>query len=266
MALNGNIKTNIFQKLEKFGDLFIINILFIITSIPIFTIGAATTAMYAFTTKLVKDQEGPVWKSYWSAFKKNFKPATKVWLVILVILAAMYVEYVLSFSMGGLGYALILGLMALEAVFLSFTLPMLFPMVARYENTTGNYIKNSFLICIANLGSWFYMFFIWVLPIALYASNNKILYYTWVLWLIILIGVIAYASSMVVVRLYDKIENPDGEAVETDEEDDDSTVGKVTKQLVDITRLKLDEKDLNDDDLDELLDEDEGGDDKDNIK
>ena len=55
MAQNGNIKTNIFQKLEKFGDLFIINILFIITSIPIFTIGAATTAMYAFTTKLVKD-------------------------------------------------------------------------------------------------------------------------------------------------------------------------------------------------------------------
>ena len=83
MAQNGNIKTNIFQKLEKFGDLFIINILFIITSIPIFTIGAAATAMYAFTTKLVKDQEGPVWKSYWSAFKKNFKPATKVWLVIL---------------------------------------------------------------------------------------------------------------------------------------------------------------------------------------
>lgn len=73
MAQNGNIKTNIFQKLEKFGDLFIINILFIITSIPIFTIGAATTAMYAFTTKLVKDQEGPVWKSYWSAFKKKLQ-------------------------------------------------------------------------------------------------------------------------------------------------------------------------------------------------
>ena len=38
------------------------------------------------------------------------------------------------------------------------------------------------------------------------------------------------------------------------------------RKMIDITRLKLDEKDLNDDDLDELLDEDEGGDDKDNIK
>ena len=113
MAQNGNIKTNIFQKLEKFGDLFIINILFIITSIPIFTIGAATTAMYAFTTKLVKDQEGPVWKSYWSAFKKNFKPATKAWLVVLVILALIVAEYGLSFTMDGIGYAIILGVMAL---------------------------------------------------------------------------------------------------------------------------------------------------------
>lgn len=250
MAQNGNIKTNIFQKLEKFGDLFIINILFIITSIPIFTIGAATTAMYAFTTKLVKDQEGPVWKSYWSAFKKNFKPATKVWLVILVILAAMYVEYVLSFSMGGLGYALILGLMALEAVFLSFTLPMLFPMVARYENTTGNYIKNSFLICIANLGSWFYMFFIWVLPIVLYASNNKILYYTWVLWLLILIGVLAYASSMVVNRLYDKIESKDGSETETEEADDGEALpmGRITKHLIDTSKINADADDTEQDD------------------
>ena len=264
MAQNGNIKTNIFQKLEKFGDLFIINILFIITSIPIFTIGAATTAMYAFTTKLVKDQEGPVWKSYWSAFKKNFKPATKAWLVVLVILALIVAEYGLSFTMDGIGYAIILGVMALESVFLSFTLPMLFPMIARYENTTGNYFKNSFLICVSNIGSWFYLFFIWVLPVALYASSNKVLYYTWVLWIVILIGVLAYASSMVVVRLYDKIENPDGEVASPDEEDDDSTVGKVTKQLIDITRLKLDEKDPNDDDLDELIDEDE--DDKDDDK
>ena len=239
MAQNGNIKTNIFQKLEKFGDLFIINILFIITSIPIFTIGAATTAMYSFTTKLVKDQEGPVWKSYWSAFKKNFKPATKVWLVIMAILAAMYVEYVLSYSMTGLGYALMLGLMALEAVFLSFTLPMLFPMVARYENTTGNYIKNSFLISVANIGSWFYLFFIWVLPIALYASNNKILYYSWVLWLLILIGVLAYASSMVVNKLYDKIENKDESDAEVKEDDEAEATDdrKISRHLIDTSKI-----------------------------
>ena len=64
------------------------------------------------------------------------------------------------------------------------------------------------------------MFFIWVLPIVLYASNNKILYYTWVLWLLILIGVLAYASSMVVNRLYDKIESKDGSETETEEADD----------------------------------------------
>ena len=152
--------------------------------------------------------------------------------------------------MGGLGYALILGLMALEAVFLSFTLPMLFPMVARYENTTGNYIKNSFLICIANLGSWFYMFFIWVLPIVLYASNNKILYYTWVLWLLILIGVLAYASSMVVNRLYDKIESKDGSETETEEADDGETLpmGRITKHLVDTSKINADEDDTEQDD------------------
>jgi hypothetical protein len=95
--------------------------------------------------------------------------------------------------------------------------------------------KNAFLISISNLGSWFYLFFIWVLPIALYASSKKVLYYTWYLWIFILISLLAYASSMVLIKLFDKLEAPkeeqpepkhlktfdNSDAEEDDDEDDD---------------------------------------------
>lgn len=232
MAENGKIKTTIYQKCEKFGDLFILNLLFVVSCVPIITIGAATTAMYSFTTKLVKDVEGPIWKSYWSAFRKNFKAATKAWLVVLVILVAMFLEFMVSYSTAGLAYAFLLALMALEAVFLSFVLPLLFPLIARYKNTTGNYFKNAFLLCISNIGSWFYLFFIWVLPIALCAANTKIFYYSWPVWLALLIAVLAYASSMVVVKLYDKIESSDNyksEVKKYDGEDVDDADNKGQK-------------------------------------
>lgn len=231
MSQGGNVKLTIFQKIEKFGDLFFINILFIISCIPIITIGAAFTAMYSFTTKLVRDHEGPVWKSYWSAFRKNFVPATKAWLVILLILAIMFVEFIFSYSTAGFGLALLLGIMAIEAVFLSFTLPLLFPLIARYENTTMNMIKNSFVICISNLGSWFYLFFIWVLPIALYASSDKILYYSWPLWLVILIAVLAYASSMVIVKIYDKIESTEGATAEVKKYEEEEKPHKLADKV-----------------------------------
>lgn len=233
MSQEGKVKTTLFQKLEKFGDLFIINILFVISCIPIITIGAAFTAMYSYCTKLVKDQEAPVWKGYWSAFAKNFKPATKAWIVVIVILITMYVEYGLSFSLAGLGLAFDLGIMALSAVFLSFVLPLLFPLISRYENTTGYYFKNAFLLSVSHLGTWFYLFFLWVLPIALYASSRRILLYTWPLWLVILIGVIVYASCMVLVKLYDTIEQGSGEDSEAEGASSKLNEGRITKHLVD---------------------------------
>ncbi len=211
MAQDGKKKLTIFQKLDKFGDLFFINILFVISCIPIITIGAAVAAMYSFTIKLVNDEEETVWKGYWKAFKANFKQATKAWLIVLGIFALMYGEFVLSYSMTGFSLSLLLGLMAIQAVMLSFILPLLFPLIVRYENTTFNMFKNAFLLNISNLGTWFYLFFLWVLPIAVYALNKKVFYYTWVLWLVILIALLTYASSKVIVKLFDKIENKENE-------------------------------------------------------
>lgn len=208
-------KLTIFQKIDKFGDLFFLNLLFIISCVPIITIGAAVTALYAYTIKLAKDEETTLWKGYWKAFKDNFKPATKAWIVVLVFAAILYVLYVASFGITGIGYSVILVIMAFIAIYLSFTLPLLFPMIARYENTTANMFKNAFLIAISNLGSWLYLFFIWAIPIALYATNKTILYYTWVLWLVILVAVLAYAGSFVINKLFAKIE----EAMETKEKE-----------------------------------------------
>lgn len=207
MSQEPKAKLTIFQKIDKIGDLCFINLLFVMSCIPIITIGAAITAMYSFTTKMVNDEEGPVWKGYWKAFKDNFKQATKAWVVVLLFLVLLYVEFAVMMSVTGFIQTFVMGIMALEAIFLSFTLPLLFPLIARYENTTKNMFKNAFLISISNLGSWFYLFFIWIIPVAVYALNLKIFYYTWVLWLVFLVGLFAYASSFVIVKLYEKLES-----------------------------------------------------------
>ena len=61
---------------QRFGDLFFLNVYFTISCIPIITIGAAFTALYTVTNKMVNNEEGPIHQTYIKAFKENFKPET----------------------------------------------------------------------------------------------------------------------------------------------------------------------------------------------
>ena len=57
----------------KFWDVLILNILWLICSIPVFTIGAATTAVYYVTLKLARDDDGYTIRSFFRSFRQNFR-------------------------------------------------------------------------------------------------------------------------------------------------------------------------------------------------
>lgn len=78
-----NYDNPVWRFIGKLGDLIILNILWMVTSIPIFTVGASTTALYYVTLKLVRDEDGYTLKSYFKSFKENFRQATIIWLIML---------------------------------------------------------------------------------------------------------------------------------------------------------------------------------------
>ena len=65
--------------MEKVMNLCLLGILWALFSLPVITVGASTAALFQYTLRLTRDEEGYVWKSFWNAFKKNFVPATMVW-------------------------------------------------------------------------------------------------------------------------------------------------------------------------------------------
>ena len=58
------------------ADIFILNILWIIFSLPIFTIGASTTALYYSMMQRQRRDESYIHKNFIKAFKENFKQST----------------------------------------------------------------------------------------------------------------------------------------------------------------------------------------------
>lgn len=71
--------------MSRIFDMMCLNVLWLVCSLPIFTIGASTTAMYTVMLKVVKNEEGYIVKGFFKAFKENFKKSTIIWLILLVI-------------------------------------------------------------------------------------------------------------------------------------------------------------------------------------
>ena len=80
-----NYDNPIWRFIGKFCDIMILNVLWLICCIPVVTVGAATTAVYYVTLKLVRDEEGPTIRSFFKSFKENFKQATVLWLIMLAV-------------------------------------------------------------------------------------------------------------------------------------------------------------------------------------
>ena len=80
-----NYDNPVWRFIGKLGDLIVLNILWIVTSIPIVTAGASTTALYYVTLKLVRDEDGYTIKSFFKSFKENFRQSTIIWLIMLTV-------------------------------------------------------------------------------------------------------------------------------------------------------------------------------------
>ena len=80
--------------LGKLADIIICNIMFCLFSLPVITIGASLTALYHCMQELIYDDErdeGMIIREFWQAFRQNFKQATVLWLICLLMIAFLYV-------------------------------------------------------------------------------------------------------------------------------------------------------------------------------
>jgi len=130
-----------------------LNILWLICSIPIITIGASSTALYYTCLKIVRGEERNITGKFFQSFKENFKQATIIWLVMLAIGLFLsfdgYILYHVRASSSGtvaVFWTIVLALVIAAAIVYVIVLLYVFPLVASVYNSSIAMIKNSFLI------------------------------------------------------------------------------------------------------------------------
>ncbi len=162
-----DLESPLMSGLNKLADLIILNLLTIVCCIPVFTIGASITALHYVCLKMVRDEETYVVKGFFKSFKQNFKQATIIWLIELVIFGVLVMDFYL------MGHAQIefpawlpAALLAVDA--LIFLLGIhIFPLLARFENSVSRTIRNSVMVGILTLPKTILMVVICIVPVVL---------------------------------------------------------------------------------------------------
>ena len=77
--------------MSKFFDMVLLNVIFVISCIPIVTIGAACTALYYTCVKVIRRDRSKLWKEYKQSFVDNFKTSVGIWIPLVLTETALTV-------------------------------------------------------------------------------------------------------------------------------------------------------------------------------
>ena len=204
-------------------DLIILNLLFVICSIPIVTFGAAYSAKYYVAMKIVRGEEPKIIGPFFKAFKQNFRQSTLAWIIYMVLIALLALDWrwIVLNGWNQTPFAYKLGAVFMT-VFVWLMLLSTFPIISRYEMSNMELFKASFTVAIIR--------FIPLALITIFMAGSVIVSVWYMQWFP-LIAVfcsltVTYFMSLIFIKQFDKLENKQGS-------DDGNEEDEVLKPITD---------------------------------
>lgn len=193
------------QVLSRLIDCVLLSILWFLTSIPIITIGASTTAAYDMALGLAFQECPAILSGYFASFKKNFLRSTAVFFV----LAAMGLFIGLDFwcvLQWETPFQFALEVLILSAAFFYLILAThAFPALAFYEEKPVQVLKRVFFLSLSKGIYTIFVVILSVFPVLFLARRiTDSSFGQWLmLFLLVGNGVVVYLNSLHLSRLFD---------------------------------------------------------------
>lgn len=188
--------------LLKIWDLVLTNLLFIVCSIPIITIGPALTAMYHCTLRIVKGTHTGTLKTFFRAFKNNFKQSIVVWLVTLLFAGITYADVTFLNAQNTSMTRILMYMIIIIAVFVVIINLFIYPVIAAFEGTLKMQLRNAFIFAGKHLFTAFLMFNIWFIPMLLTYFDTQMQPLYVFCWAFFLFSTLAYINSFMLYKMF----------------------------------------------------------------
>ena len=159
----------LYRTCKAIGDVVTISVLFLLFSLPVVTIGASVTALYYTVYRKYYKKTDNISKDFIHAFKDNLKNGIIVNVIYLVYSAIIgFNIYFAFFGWGDIklpDWYIFVSLLPLLPVV--FTLPFVYALMARFDNSIRETVKNSFTLCMINFPKFILIWIIVIIALAI---------------------------------------------------------------------------------------------------
>lgn len=189
---------------EKVLDIVTVNLLFVVSCLPIVTIGVAKISLYQTIFEVKSSRRVPVFKTYMRAFKQNLKLGLQLGLLELGIFLISVVDLSLFWGQTSLGFQLIKAICLGILIFLTLVMLASYPIAARYDLTWKEVLQKGLLLVSFNFVWFFLMLAIILLIMMLLYLSGFTLVIGGSAFLLFGFGLLAFCQAGLMEKLFAK--------------------------------------------------------------
>ena len=172
--------------------------------------------------KIARNEECYITRGFFKSFKENFRQATVIWLIFLVVILILAGDFAIIKSSGVEFGDIFQGIFIAISVLVLFTLMYVFPVLAKFENTVFRTIKNAFLMSLMQFPKTILMIILYVIPVVVFFYVIQLM----PLALLFGLSLPAWISAKLYNKFFKKLEDqilsesaPEGETGEPEEDE-----------------------------------------------
>ena len=165
----------IIRVLTRIFDFILLNILWVVCSIPIVTMGASTAALYSVML--------------------NFRQGTIVWMILALLGFLIGADMAIVSRTSGIVASAAIVIFCITGFFCFVEVLFVFPLIAVLRNSTGNMIKNAILIPVSRLPYALPVLLLTGMCLILTFLNQTSILAGAAIWSVIGVSVLTYANS-----------------------------------------------------------------------
>lgn len=189
--------------LNRLIDLILLNLLWFLCCLPVFTIGASTCAMYEVTLHYAFDEELPIVRTFFEAFRKHFKKATQLFFIAAGAGAFLLLDLWCAFQWKiGIRFFIMVLILAVMYFYLA-VFSHVFPVRTYFQTDVKETIRKAFVLSMRNGVFTVFIMILNVLPVLLILTLPQ--YFGQILFLYFIMGaaITAFLCSLHLSRLFD---------------------------------------------------------------
>lgn len=187
------------------ANLVLLNVLFVVCSLPVVTLGASLTALNYVVLQMIRQEDSYIVRGFFRGFKQNFRQATAIWLFLLAVGLFLGLDYwwVTQYFTGTAHMVMLVCITALAVMWVMVFL-YVFALQARYENPVKQTIKNALSMASLRLPFTVLLFLINIalplLPVVLPQTTAIVLF----IWIACGFAAVAYVGDLLVNQAFMK--------------------------------------------------------------